>query len=53
VEGKSQQLKEKVGVVSTLNGFIEVFDFAKEIASGTPAKAAFGSAVVILAIISE
>ena len=51
MESKSRQPKERDGVISTLNGFIEVFNIAKEMASNTPAKAVFGPAVVILAII--
>ena len=51
MEAKSQQPKEKGSVISTLNGFIEVLNVAKEIASNTPAKAAFGSVVVILAMV--
>ena len=51
MEAKSQQPTEKEGVVSTLNGFIEVFNLAKDIASNTPAKAVFGPVVVILAMI--
>ena len=43
--------KEKDGAISVLNGFIEVFNLAKEISSNTPAKAVFGSASVILTVI--
>ena len=46
-----QQPKEKGSVISTLNGFIEVLNVAKEIASNTPAKGAFGSAIVILTMV--
>jgi hypothetical protein len=46
-----QQPKERDGVVSTLNVFIEAFTLAKEISSITPAKAVFGSAAVILTTI--
>ena len=49
MEAKSQQPKENV--ISTLNGFIEVLNVAKEIASNTPAKAAFGSVIVILTMV--
>ena len=51
METKSQQPEEREGVISTLNGFIEAFNFAKEVASNTPAKAIFGSVVVILAMV--
>ena len=51
MEAKSQQPKEKGSVISTLNGFIDALNLAKEIASNTPAKAAFGSVVVILAMV--
>ena len=50
METKSQR-SEKEGVISTLNGFIEAFNLAKDIASNTPAKAVFGPAAVILAMI--
>ena len=51
METKSQRSEEKEGVISTLNGFIEAFNLAKDIASSTPAKAVFGPAAVILAMI--
>ena len=51
MENESQQPKDRNGVVSALNGFIEVFNLAKEISSNTPAKAVFGSVSVILAMI--
>ena len=51
MEAKMQRPKEKDGVISMLNGFVEVFNLAKEIATNTPAKAVFGSAIVILAVI--
>ena len=51
METESQQPKEREGVVSALNGFIEVFNLAKEISSNTPAKAVFGSVSVLLAMI--
>ena len=47
----SQRPKERDGVVSTLNVFIEASNLAKEISSITPAKAVFGSVVVILTMI--
>ena len=51
METQSKQPKEQGGPISVLNGFIEVFNLAKEISSNTPAKAVFGSANVILAMI--
>ena len=51
METKSQQPKEQEGAISMLNGFIEVFNLAKEISSNTPAKAVFGSVNVLLAMI--
>ena len=51
MEAKSQPPTEREGVISTLNGFIEVLNLAKEVASNTPAKAAFGSVIVILAMV--
>ena len=51
METESQQPKEREGVVSVLNGFIEVFNLAKEISSNTPAKAVFGSVSVLLVMI--
>ena len=51
METKSQQPEDRKGIISTLNGFIEVLNLAKEVASNTPAKAVFGSAVVILAMV--
>ena len=51
METQPKQTKEKDGAISVLNGFIEVFNLAKEISSNTPAKAVFGSVSVILAMI--
>ena len=51
METESQQPKEREGVVSVLNRFIEVFNLVKEISSNTPAKAVFGSVSVILVMI--
>ena len=48
---KSQQPTEGEGLISTLNGFIDVLTIAKEIASNTPAKAAFGTVIAILAMV--
>ena len=43
-----QQPKAREGVISTLNAAIEAMNLANELTSITPAKAAFGSASVIL-----
>ena len=51
METGPKQPKEREGVVSALNGFIEVFNLAKEITSNTPAKAVFGSVSVLLAMV--
>ena len=51
MEAKSQPPEEREDVISTLNGFIEAFNLAKEVASIAPAKAVFGSASVILAMV--
>ena len=51
MESESRQPKEREGVISALNGFIEVFNLAKEASSNTPAKAIFGSVSVLLAMI--
>ena len=48
---KSQQPKDNGNHISALNAFIEFLNMAKEATSNTPAKAAFGSAVVILPLI--
>ena len=47
----SQLPKDRDGVLSALNVFIEVSNLAKEISSVTPAKAVFGSVTVILTMI--
>ena len=47
----SKRPKEREGAVSTLNAAIEALNLAKEISSITPAKAAFGSVSVVLAMI--
>ena len=47
----SQRPKDRDGVLSALNVFIEVSNLAKEISSATPAKAVFGSVAVILTMI--
>ena len=51
MESKSERPEGKEGIISVLNGFIETLNLAKEVASNTPAKAAFGSVVVILAMV--
>ena len=51
METESQQPREREGTISALNGFIEVFNLAKEVSSNTPAKAVFGSVGVLLAMI--
>ena len=51
MEAKSQRPTERDGLISTLNGFIDVLNIAKEALSNTPAKAAFGSVVAILAMV--
>ena len=51
METKSPRPEEREGIISTLNGFIEVLSLAKEVASIAPAKAVFGSVSVILAMI--
>ena len=51
METESQNPKDRDGAISVLNGFIEVFNLAKEISSNTPAKAVFGSVSVLLAMI--
>ena len=48
MEAESQQPQEREGIVSALNGFIEVFNLAKEILSNTPAKAVFGTVNILL-----
>ena len=47
----SQQPKRRDNVLSTLSMTIEVLNLAKEASSITPAKAAFGSVSIILAMI--
>ena len=51
MEAKPQPSEGREGVISVLNGFIEALNLAKEVTSNTPAKAAFGSVVVILAMV--
>ena len=48
---KSQQPKERDGVLSSLNAVIEGLNLAKELSSITPAKAVFGSVSVLLTMI--
>ena len=51
MEPKTQQPKEQEGAISALNVLIEALNLAKEVSSITPAKAVFGSASVLLAMI--
>ena len=51
MEAKSQPPKEREGLISALNGFIEALNLAKELSRNTPAKAVFGSVSVLLAMI--
>ena len=46
-----QEYQKRDGIVSTLNGGIEALNLAKEVLSITPAKAALGSASILLAMI--
>ena len=48
---KTQQLKGQDGVLSSLNKAIDALNGAKEATSMTPAKAAFASAGILLAMI--
>ena len=48
---KSQQPKGQDGVLSTLNLAIDGLNLAKEVSSVTPAKAAFGTVAILLAMI--
>ena len=48
---KSQQPKEREGVIAVLNAAIEAMNLAKELSSITPAKPVFGSVSVVLAMI--
>ena len=48
---KHQRPKGQDGVLSTLNVAIDGLNLAKEVASITPAKAAFGSVAILLAMV--
>ena len=48
---KPQQPKGQDGVLSTLNVAIDGLNFAKEVASLTPAKVVFGSVAILLTMI--
>ena len=48
---KSQQPKGQDGVLSALNVAIDSLNLAKEVTGITPAKAAFGSVAILLAMI--
>ena len=47
----SQRPKGRDGVLSSLNVAIEGLNLAKEVSSATPAKAVFGSVVILLTMI--
>ena len=51
MEAKSQQPKDREGVISALNATIEAMNLAKEISSITPAKAAFGTVSALLTML--
>ena len=51
MDANSNREKWRDGVLSSLNGAIEVMNLAKELASVTPAKAVFGSVGVLLTMI--
>ena len=51
MQAKSQRPKGRDGVISSLNIAIEGLNLAKEVSGVTPAKAVFGSASVLLALI--
>jgi len=51
MDAKTQQPKDREGAISALNAAVEALNLMKEIASVTPAKAAFGSVSVLLAMI--
>jgi hypothetical protein len=48
---ESQRPKGREGAISTLNAAIEAMDLAEKISSITPAKAVFGTVVVLLTMI--
>jgi len=48
---KPQRLKERDGILSSLNLAIEAMNLAKEVTSVTPAKAVFGTVSVLLTTI--
>ena len=48
---KTQQPKERDGVLSALDIAIDALNLAKEVSSITPAKAAFGSVAILLTMI--
>jgi len=51
MSNKSQQPKEREGVISALNVAIEGMNLAKEISTIAPARAVFGSVNVVLTMI--
>jgi len=48
---KSQQPKNREGVLSSLNVAIDIVNLAKEVSDVTPAKAAFGTVGILLTMI--
>ena len=48
---KSQQPKDYGNHISTLNGFIDFINLAKEASSNAPAKVIFGSVAIILTMV--
>jgi len=51
MDAKTQRPKDREGAISALNAAVEVLNIIKEVASVTPAKAAFGSVSVLLTMI--
>ena len=51
MDPKAQQQKRQDNTLSLLNAAIEAMNLAKEVSSGTPAKAVFGTVSVILTMI--
>ena len=51
MKADSQRPKGRKGAVLVLNAAIEALNLAKELSSITPAKAVFGSVVVVLTMI--
>jgi len=51
MDAKTQRPKDREGAISALNVAVEALNLIKEVASVTPAKAAFGSVSVLLTMI--